>query len=236
MATSTGKKEQVEKMFDNIAHKYDFLNHFLSAGIDRIWRKKLVKMVAAQKPLAIIDIATGTADLAIELSKLTHAPVTGVDISAGMLEIGKRKLAKLKLDQQIFLQQADSESLPFENGAFDAAMVAFGVRNFENLDIGLAEIQRVLRPNGIIAVLEFSRPRVFPVKQLYNFYFRYILPAIGKIVSRDQGAYTYLPESVGAFPDGKDFLAHLDKAGFSKTSERRLTFGIATIYTAYSQS
>lgn len=236
MTAASGKKEQVEKMFDNIAHKYDFLNHFLSAGIDKSWRKKVVKMVAAHQPAAVLDVATGTADLAIALSKITKSPITGVDISAGMLDIGRQKLSKMKLDQQIVLTQADSENLPFETGTFDAAMVAFGVRNFETLSKGLAEMRRVLRPGGMIAVLEFSRPRAFPIKQIYHFYFRYILPGLGKMISRDQGAYTYLPESVSIFPDGKDFLVKLEKAGFTQTAERRLTFGIATIYTAYCQS
>jgi demethylmenaquinone methyltransferase/2-methoxy-6-polyprenyl-1,4-benzoquinol methylase len=228
-----GKKEQVRVMFDNIAGKYDFLNHFLSAGIDVLWRKRLVKMLMKSNPERILDVATGTADLAIELARKTKASITGVDISQGMLDIGQQKLITKKLDHQIVLKLADSEMLPFENHSFDAAMVAFGVRNFENLDKGLAEMQRVLTKNGMIVVLEFSRPRVFPVKQFYNFYFRFILPSLGRIVSKDKEAYTYLPESVGNFPDGNDFLVHLENANFSKVSQRRLTFGIATIYTGF---
>lgn len=233
MTVTQGKKEQVRVMFDNIAGKYDFLNHFLSAGIDVLWRKKLVEMLMKSNPEHILDVATGTADLAIELAKKTKASITGVDISQGMLDIGQQKLISKKLDHQIVLKLADSEMLPFENHSFDAAMVAFGVRNFENLDKGLAEMQRVLTKNGMIAVLEFSRPRVFPVKQFYNFYFRFILPSLGRMVSKDKEAYTYLPESVGNFPDGNDFLVHLEKANFSKVSQRRLTFGIATIYTGF---
>ena len=228
-----GKKEQVRNMFNSIAGKYDFLNHFLSAGIDKAWRKKLVRLVLKEQPSSVLDVATGTADLAIELSKRTHIPITGVDISQGMLDVGEEKLKKKQLDHQIRLQLADSEALPFEDAAFDAAMVAFGVRNFENLGLGLSEMHRVLHRGGMVAVLEFSRPRKFPVKQLYNFYFKNILPQLGRWVSKDKGAYTYLPESVDKFPDGKDFLFELEKVGFTKASEKRLTFGIASIYTAY---
>ena len=233
MTASTGKKEQVRVMFDNIAYKYDFLNHFLSAGIDIGWRKKLVKMINKHQPQHTLDVATGTADLAIALAKKTKTPIIGIDISNGMLDIGREKLKKLNLDQQIVLQQADSENLPFNDNVFDAVMVAFGVRNFENLDKGLAEMNRVLKPGGMLAVLEFSRPRKFPVKQLYNFYFRFILPFLGRLISKDKGAYTYLPESVGKFPDGQDFINHLTSCGYHKNSERRLSFGIATIYTGF---
>lgn len=228
-----GKKEQVRNMFNSIAGKYDFLNHFLSAGIDKAWRKTLVRIILKEKPDSVLDVATGTGDLAIELSKKTDVPITGVDISQGMLDVGVIKLQKKKLDQQISLQLADSEALPFDAESFGATMVAFGVRNFENLQLGLREMHRVQQSGGMIAVLEFSRPRKFPVKQLYHFYFRHILPLLGRWVSKDKGAYTYLPESVGIFPDGKDFLAELEKAGFIKPAEKRLTFGIATIYTAY---
>ncbi len=222
-------------MFDNIAHRYDFLNHFLSAGIDRGWRRKMVKMIAKNKPTGVLDVATGTADLAIALAKYTNSPITGIDISNGMLDIGRTKLKKIGRTQQIVLQQADSENLPFGDGSFDVVMVAFGVRNFETLDKGLAEMQRVLRPpGGMVAILEFSRPpRTFPIKQLYQFYFRFILPVLGRIISKDKAAYTYLPDSVGQFPDGKDFLEHLHKTGFDKTREDRLSFGIATIYTGH---
>jgi demethylmenaquinone methyltransferase/2-methoxy-6-polyprenyl-1,4-benzoquinol methylase len=233
MTASTGKKEQVRVMFDNIAHKYDFLNHFLSAGIDIGWRKKLVKMINKHQPQRTLDVATGTADLAIALAKKTKSPIIGIDISNGMLDIGREKLKKLNLDQQILLQQADSENLPFDDNFFDAVMVAFGVRNFETLDKGLTEMNRVLKPGGMLAVLEFSRPRKFPVKQLYNFYFRFILPLLGRLISKDKGAYTYLPESVGKFPDGQDFLDHLKSCGYHQNSERRLSFGIATIYAGF---
>jgi len=233
MTTKTGKKEQVQNMFDNIAHRYDFLNHFLSAGIDRGWRRKMVKMIAKNKPTAVLDVATGTADLAIALAKYTNSPITGIDISNGMLDIGRDKLKKIGRVQQIVLQQADSENLPFTDGSFDVVMVAFGVRNFETLDKGLAEMQRVLRPGGIVAILEFSRPRAFPIKQLYQFYFKFILPVLGRLISKDKAAYTYLPDSVGQFPDGKEFLDHLHKTGYDKTHEERLSFGIATIYTGH---
>jgi demethylmenaquinone methyltransferase/2-methoxy-6-polyprenyl-1,4-benzoquinol methylase len=233
MAATIAKKEEVRTMFNNIAGRYDFLNHFLSAGIDRIWRKKLVKMLLKSNPQQILDVATGTADLAIALAAKTKSPIIGVDISQGMLDIGHQKLKNKGLDHQITLELADSEALPFNNETFDAAMVAFGVRNFEDLDQGLSEISRVVKPGGMVAVLEFSRPKAFPVKQLYHFYFKNILPVMGRMVSKNQSAYTYLPESVNVFPDGRDFLQHLEKNGFQTTAQRRLTFGIATIYTGF---
>ncbi|MDD3636007.1 MAG: bifunctional demethylmenaquinone methyltransferase/2-methoxy-6-polyprenyl-1,4-benzoquinol methylase UbiE [Bacteroidales bacterium] len=233
MSEPKSRKEQVRLMFDNIAHKYDFLNHFLSAGIDKGWRKKLVKMVQHHQPQHTLDVATGTADLAIALARKSQTPITGIDISNGMLEIGREKLKKLKLDHQIVLQQADSENLPFDDQTFDAVMVAFGVRNFETLDKGLKEMFRVLKPGGMLAVLEFSKPRKFPVKQLYNFYFKYILPMLGRLISKDKAAYTYLPESVGQFPDGKLFLERLVSCGYVNNAEKRLTFGIATIYSGF---
>ncbi|MDD4373888.1 MAG: bifunctional demethylmenaquinone methyltransferase/2-methoxy-6-polyprenyl-1,4-benzoquinol methylase UbiE [Bacteroidales bacterium] len=233
MSEPKSRKEQVRLMFDNIARKYDFLNHFLSAGIDKGWRKKVVKLIIQQQPTHILDVATGTADLAIALAQKSKSPITGIDISNGMLEIGREKLKKLKLDQQILLQQADSENIPFADQTFDAVMVAFGVRNFETLDKGIKEMFRVLKPGGMLAVLEFSKPRKFPVKQLYNFYFKYILPMLGRMISKDKAAYTYLPESVGQFPDGKLFLNRMESCGFVKNSEKRLTFGIATIYTGF---
>lgn len=233
MASTIAKKEEVRTMFNNIAERYDFLNHFLSAGIDRVWRKKLVRMLLKSNPQQVLDVATGTADLAIALAAKTKSPIIGVDISQGMLDIGHQKLIKKGLDKQITLELADSESMPFNNETFDAAMVAFGVRNFEDLDQGLSEISRVVKPGGMVAVLEFSRPKAFPVKQLYHFYFKNILPVMGRMVSKNQSAYTYLPESVQAFPDGREFLKHLEKNGFQTTSQRRLTFGIATIYTGF---
>lgn len=231
MNVTIAKKEQVRSMFNSIAGKYDFLNHFLSVGIDKSWRKKLVKLVLETQPQKVLDVATGTADLAITLALKSDTVITGVDISQGMLDVGIKKLRRKGLEKQITLELGDSEQLPFQTASFDAGMVAFGVRNFEDLDKGLSEMHRTLKPGGMIAILEFSRPKAFPVKQLYNFYFLNILPLMGRLVSKDKGAYTYLPESVNVFPDGKDFLNHLQKCGFTNLTERRLTFGIASIYT-----
>jgi demethylmenaquinone methyltransferase/2-methoxy-6-polyprenyl-1,4-benzoquinol methylase len=227
----TGKKQQVADMFDNISHKYDFLNHFLSLGIDIRWRKKGIKLLKDIQPKQILDIATGTGDFAIEALKLNPDHVTGVDISEGMLNVGREKLKKRKLDDKITLTSGDSENLPFEDNKFDAIIVAFGVRNFENLEKGLSEMFRVLRPGGKVVVLEFSKPKSFPFKQLYNFYFKNILPTLGKTISKDNAAYTYLPESVKSFPDGKDFTSILDKLGFKDTVCKPLTLGISSIYT-----
>jgi demethylmenaquinone methyltransferase/2-methoxy-6-polyprenyl-1,4-benzoquinol methylase len=226
------QKEQIRRMFNSIAHRYDFLNHFLSLGIDRRWRKRLVKLVGQAKPRFILDVATGTADLAIELAILKPEKITGVDISEKMLEIGQQKLSKQNLDKIIFLKQTDAEKLPFSDRSFDLVTVAFGVRNFENLGRGLKEINRVLRINGSIAVLEFTMPRHFPVKQLYKFYFKFLLPRLGKWISRDSGAYSYLPESVETFPHGKAFATELEVAGFKEVMIYPLTFGIASIYLA----
>ncbi|MBB6611018.1 bifunctional demethylmenaquinone methyltransferase/2-methoxy-6-polyprenyl-1,4-benzoquinol methylase UbiE [Pontibacter sp. Tf4] len=225
------KKSQVAKMFNNIAGNYDFLNHFLSAGIDIIWRKKAVSMLKPIQPKQVLDIATGTADFAIETLKLNPDKITGVDISEGMLAVGREKIAKKGLANKIELQYGDSENLPFADNTFDAITVAFGVRNFENLEKGLSEMYRVLKPGGMAVVLEFSNPRSFPMKQLYQFYSRNILPMIGKIVSKDNAAYTYLPESVQAFPDGRAFLNIYEKVGFKTTQWHPLTFGISSIYT-----
>ena len=226
------KKQQVAEMFDNISHKYDFLNHFLSLGIDIRWRKKAVKQLTEIQPKLMLDIATGTGDFAIEaLNKLNPDKIIGVDISEGMLSVGREKLKKKKLDDKIELLSGDSENLPFEDNKFDAIIVAFGVRNFENLEKGLAEMYRVLRPGGKVVVLEFSKPKRFPFKQLYNFYFKNILPTLGKTISKDNSAYTYLPESVRSFPDGNAFTSILDKLGFNKTECKPLTLGISSIYT-----
>lgn len=227
----TGKKQQVADMFDNISHKYDFLNHFLSLGIDIRWRKKAIKLLKEIQPKQMLDIATGTGDFAIEALKLNPDHVIGIDISEGMLNVGREKLKKRKLDDRITLSSGDSENLPFEDNKFDAIIVAFGVRNFENLEKGLAEMFRVLRPGGKVVVLEFSKPKSFPFKQLYNFYFKNILPTLGKTISKDNAAYTYLPESVKSFPDGKDFTSIMDKLGFKNTECKPLTFGISSIYT-----
>lgn len=229
--SESGKKEQVAQMFNNIAHRYDFLNHFLSLGIDTIWRKKAIKCLKQDNPKLVLDIATGTGDLAIAANKILEVDkIIGIDISDGMLSYGREKLNKLDLQDKIQLMNGDSENIPFSDNYFDSAMVAFGVRNFENLDKGLKEIYRVLKPGGSLVVLEFSKPKVFPVKQVYNFYFNSILPGIGKIVSKDARAYSYLPESVQAFPDGVDFIGYMHKSGFTNTYFKTLMFGIASIY------
>ena len=224
------KKEQVEQMFDNISGKYDELNHILSMGIDVGWRKKVVKKVGATKPETILYIATGTGDLAIMMAKSTQAKITGFDLSAGMLEVGKNKVAEQKLDDRIEMIQGDAENMPFADNSFDCITVAFGVRNFENLKKGLDEIYRVLKPGGKFIILEFSQPESFPMKQLYGFYSKNILPRIGKKISKDESAYTYLPESVKAFPYGEEMKNILKNSNFTKTTDKKLTFGIASIY------
>ena len=228
--SGSGKKQQVTQMFNSIAHRYDLLNHSLSMGIDIVWRKKTIAALNDLKPKRILDVATGTGDLALAALSLNPEKVTGVDISDGMLDLGRKKVKARNMDGRVELINGDSEALPFANAAFDAATVAFGVRNFENLHRGLCEMQRVIRPGGRIAVLEFSQPRSFPIKQLYWFYFDHLLPLFGKVVSKDQSAYTYLPESVKHFPDGENFLAEMRKAGFDRCNARPLTFGIATLY------
>lgn len=226
------KKEQVAEMFDNISQRYDLLNHVLSLSIDKGWRKKVVRLIREEKPSQILDVATGTADLAIALEKTHPDKIVGIDISQGMLEVGRKKVARKGLSALITLEQADSEQLPYSNDQFDAITVAFGVRNFENLQKGLKEMRRVLKPGGKLLVLEFSQPKSFPFKQFYNFYFKNILPGLGRLISKDARAYTYLPESVGAFPHGRAFLAELEKAGFGQNQATPLTFGIASIYEA----
>jgi demethylmenaquinone methyltransferase/2-methoxy-6-polyprenyl-1,4-benzoquinol methylase len=228
---STSKKEQVAKMFDNISQNYDFLNHFLSLGIDKGWRKKAVKAMQPIHPKQILDVATGTGDFALTSLSLNPEKVTGIDISDGMLEIGRKKIVKKGLAQKIELLHGDSENLPFGNNTFDAVTVGFGVRNFENLEKGLAEIYRVLKPGGMIVVLEFSRPTKFPFRQLYSFYFNIVLPRIGRVISKDKAAYTYLPESVEVFPDGYTFTGILKTIGFKDTTCKTLTLGISSIYT-----
>lgn len=226
------KKLQVEQMFDNIAPKYDFLNHFLSLGIDKLWRKKAIRILSTYNPADILDVATGTGDFAVAASKLKPRKITGFDISEQMLQVGRDKVKRLGLDQLIEFQKGDSEAMPFNNNSFDAITVAFGVRNFENLENGLKEFHRVLKDEGVAIILEFSKPRHFPMKQFYFFYFFRILPFIGKLVSKDSSAYSYLPESVMAFPDDQKFLSILNRVGFSRARQKRLTFGIATIYVA----
>lgn len=218
-------------MFNSISKRYDFLNHFLSLGIDILWRKKAIRQLRSIQPKLILDVATGTGDLAIEALKLKPERVIGVDISEGMLEVGRQKMKQLGHEEVIEMQLGDSEQLLFEDNKFDAVIVAFGVRNFQDLEKGLADMQRVLRPGGKLVVLEFSKPTNFPMKQLYGFYFNVILPVIGKLVSKDSAAYTYLPESVAEFPYGKMFTDTLDKLGFKDTQCIPLTFGISSIYT-----
>ena len=224
-----GKKSQVASMFNNIAPKYDLLNHTLSLGIDRLWRKRAIRLIGRIESPKVLDVATGTGDLAIALHKRLGAKVTGLDISSEMLKIASTKIKRDKILNVDFVM-GDSESLPFDDNQFDAVTVAFGVRNFENLDKGLAEMMRVLRPKGKMIILEFSKPQLFPLKQLYNFYFKKILPFIGGLVSKDKDAYTYLPESVDHFPQGNEFIKVLQEIGMMNVSQRRQTFGIATIY------
>jgi demethylmenaquinone methyltransferase / 2-methoxy-6-polyprenyl-1,4-benzoquinol methylase len=224
------KKEQVADMFDNISHRYDFLNHFLSFGIDKSWRRKAVKMIASVNPKKILDIATGTGDFAIASLKLKPTEIIGVDISNGMLDMGREKMKKKGYDNIITLTYGDSESMPFETDTFDAITVGFGVRNFENLEKGLGEMLRVLKPGGKAAVLEFSKPRKFPIKQSFKFYSKYIIPKLGKSISKDEAAYAYLPESVEAFPEGQAFVDILTKVGFKNIIRKEVSGGIATIY------
>ncbi|SDB81773.1 bifunctional demethylmenaquinone methyltransferase/2-methoxy-6-polyprenyl-1,4-benzoquinol methylase UbiE [Williamwhitmania taraxaci] len=224
-------KDKVIGMFNSIAPTYDFLNHFLSLNIDKVWRRKLVKLIAPYKPERILDVASGTGDLAIALTRLKPDGIVGVDISEGMLEVGRKKIARKGLSDIITLLYGDSESLPFPTNSFNAVAVSFGVRNFANLDAGLADMCRVLKPGGVVAVLEFSMPRRFPIVQFYKFYFLKVLPFFGKMFSGHHEAYTYLPESVLQFPNGERFLHLMREAGFSNVREKRLSFGIASIYT-----
>ena len=228
-----GKKEQVTQMFDTISKNYDGLNRVISLGIDVSWRKKVVALVAELKPKKVLDIATGTGDLAIAIAqKQKDISVTGLDISPGMLEVGKQKVASAQLKDTVTMIIGDSEKLPFDDNSFDAITVAFGVRNFENLDKGLSEIQRVLKPKGRFVVLETSVPTKFPFKQGYHFYTSYILPLIGKLFSKDKVAYGYLSKSAAAFPFGEAFNNILAKNGFINIEHKPQTFGVATIYVA----
>jgi len=229
---SEDKKAAVESMFDSIAWRYDFLNHFLSFGIDRLWRRRAIKIISKSfKNPHILDVATGTADLAIAAMKLNPSKISGIDISQKMLEIGKEKIWKKGFSGKIELMPGNSENIPFGNDVFDVAMVAFGVRNFSDPLKGLSEMKRVIRENGKIIVLEFSKPSGFPFRPVYNFYFRNILPFFGKLFSKDKAAYRYLPESVMKFPDNEEFLKLLSLAGFSDTRQIKLTGGVASIYT-----
>ncbi len=229
--SSDGKKEQVAQMFDNIAPKYDFLNHFLSMHIDKIWRRKAIKILKKSEPQKILDIATGTGDFAIEINRMLKPElIIGIDISKGMLEKGIEKINKRKLDKVIQFQEGDSENIDFPNNSFDAVTVAFGVRNFENLEKGLNEMFRVLKTGGELIILEFSTPQKFPGKQFYSFYLKRVLPFIGRFFSKDNRAYSYLPESVKAFPFGGEFVSKLKDSGFRNCFFRKLSLGISTIY------
>lgn len=228
-----GKKEQVAKMFDNISKNYDGLNRVISLGIDVSWRKKVVKLVGENNPKQILDIATGTGDLALMMADLNPDKIVGLDISAGMLEVGKQKIAKANLTNKIEMIIGDSEKMPFSNDTFDAITVSFGVRNFENLDKGLTEIYRILKPGGKFVVLETSNPTKFPFKQGYKFHTNILLPIIGKIFSKDKIAYSYLSESANSFPFGEAFNNILRKNGFKNVNNLPVTFGVASIYTAF---
>lgn len=229
--SSGSKKEQVAEMFDNVAGKYDLLNHVLSGGVDIYWRRKALSMLKNNRNDLVLDIATGTGDLAIEANRiLKPGKIIGVDISKGMLEEGRAKIKKLGLEEKIEMQLGDSEKLLFDDNTFDTVIVSFGVRNFENLLKGLSDMNRVLKPGGTCMVVEFSKPTNYFFKQAYWFYSTKILPLIGKLVSKDSSAYTYLPESVKAFPDGEDFLKVYREAGFRETRAIPLTFGICSIY------
>ena len=227
------KREAVEKMFDSIAWRYDFLNHFLSLGIDRLWRRKAIKIIGkTHKPRLILDIATGTGDLAIAALKLDPEKIIGIDISERMLEICRQKIENKKLSGRIELRKGDSENIEFKDDSFDLAMVAFGVRNFSDPLAGLKEMRRIINPGGMVMVLEFSKPVSFPLKQVYNFYFLNILPLFGRHFSKDSDAYRYLPESVIKFPDNEKFFEILLLAGFIEAKQIKLSGGIASIYTA----
>jgi demethylmenaquinone methyltransferase/2-methoxy-6-polyprenyl-1,4-benzoquinol methylase len=228
--SAAGKKEQIATMFDRIAPKYDFLNHTLSLGIDKYWRRTAIRLISAASPETILDVATGTGDFAIAALKSGAKSVTGIDISREMVAAGAAKIAKLGLQDRIRLMTGDSEKIQFPDASFDVATVAFGVRNFEHLGKGLDELFRVLKNGGLLCVLEFSKPRNPVVRFFYNFYSNSVMPRIGRVVSGDPAAYTYLPESVEGFPDGEKFITFMRDSGFCEIREYRLTFGIATIY------
>lgn len=228
----SSKKLQIKNMFNNISHRYDFLNHFLSLGIDILWRRKAIALLKKTSPKLILDIATGTGDFAIEALQLNPDKIIGVDIAEKMLDQGREKLKEKGLEEKIALCMGDAEALPFKDETFDAALTAFGVRNFENLEKGLTEMQRVLKRNGVVLILEFSKPTVFPFKILYNFYFCYILPIIGKWMTQDRSAYAYLPASVQVFPQGSDFLTILQQMEWRTPQCIPLTWGVSSIYLA----
>jgi len=230
--SALGKKDQVATMFNNISKNYDDLNRVISFGIDISWRKKVVQIVSKNNPQQILDIATGTGDLALMMSTLAPEKIIGLDISEGMLSVGKEKISKAQLNDKIEMVVGDSEDIPYADNTFDAITVSFGVRNFANLDKGLGEIRRVLKPGGILVILETSNPTKFPFKQGYKFYTSFILPVIGKLFSKDKIAYSYLSESANFFPFGEAFNNILKKNGFINTTYTPVTFGVATIYSA----
>jgi demethylmenaquinone methyltransferase/2-methoxy-6-polyprenyl-1,4-benzoquinol methylase len=231
------KKEQVARMFDEISGKYDFLNRFLSAGIDVTWRKKMLKTLKPLQPKIMLDVATGTGDVAIMAEALLKPEkIIGIDISDGMLELGREKLRTRQLTDVITLQNGDSEAINFPDNSFDAVTVAFGVRNFENLEKGLQEILRVLKPGGMLCVLEFSKPTLPGIEQLYNLYLGILAPEIAKLVSKNKDAYKYLNNSVRAFPEGKAFTAIMNLSGYKETTCRKLSLGICSLYTGRKQA
>ncbi len=232
----SSKTDEVAEMFDNISVRYDFLNHLFSLGIDKLWRRRAVKILKEYQPKKILDVATGTGDFALAAMKLKPEKIIGVDISEGMLEIGRKKIEAKKMSGQIEMRLADSQKLPFENDSFDAITVGFGVRNFENPEIGLTEMNRVLKPGGVCVILEFSKPKKFPIKQTFGFYSKHIIPKIGRTLSKDKSAYSYLPESVAAFPEGPAFEALLTKTGYSVIKSVLVSGGIATIYVSQKPS
>lgn len=229
------QKQFVRSLFDSIAYRYDLLNHLLSGGVDLYWRRRAIEILRPSSPRRILDVATGTADFAIAALRLNPEEVVGVDIAEKMLNRGRTKLNRRGLERIVRLRSGDAENLDFPSASFDAAVVAFGVRNFENMTRGLQEMHRVLRRDGRIVILEFSRPGIFPFRQLYFFYFLKILPLIGRLVSKNPDAYTYLPESVLRFPEGEEFLAVLREVGFAQTAEERLTFGVVSVYSGTKQ-
>jgi demethylmenaquinone methyltransferase/2-methoxy-6-polyprenyl-1,4-benzoquinol methylase len=232
-AQEGSKKEQVSDMFDRIAPRYDFMNRFLSAGIDIGWRKKAIKLFRKDKPRHLLDVATGTADMAILAAKiLSPEKITGIDISEGMLELGRKKIEKQQLVEKISLHRGDGETINFAPGTFDGVMVAFGVRNFEHLEAGLREILRVMKPGAQLVVLEFSKPRIPGVKQLYNFYMGVVAPQMAKWFRQNKEAYQYLNQSAKAFPDRRHFVSILNKTGYSNTYYQSLSLGICCIYSA----
>jgi len=228
---TTYDQAYVRSLFDRIAPRYDFLNHFLSSGFDVLWRNRAIRTLRDHHPKQILDVATGTADLAIEAAKLRPEMIVGVDLSSEMIRLGEEKIARRGLQALIKLERASAEELPFPDGSFDAVTVAFGMRNFSNLEAGLAQMYRVLRSGGVVMILEFSRPRQVPLKQVYRLYFKRVLPVVGGLISRSREAYEYLPRTVAQFPDGDELLDVLTSIGFTRSRQQSLSCGIATIYT-----